>query len=86
MADVKKQQKAKDKLSKLIQKFENKANKDKQRLVALASLIGMVSTLSHCYSVFLKRLLTPPFFFFHFLFQKKLISKPFMTTLTKNVC
>ena len=41
MADAKKQQKAKDKISKLISKFENKSQKDKQRLTALASLIGI---------------------------------------------
>ena len=95
MADVKKQQKAKDKLAKLIQKFENKTNKDKQRLAALASFLGM-KTLSSLFLLlsffFFKKILIfslslslslslSSFFFF----QKKLMKLPFMNISTKNV-
>lgn len=75
MADVKKQQKAKDKLAKLIQKFENKTNKDKQRLAALASLLGM-KTLSSLFLLlsfffFKKNLIFLSFFLSSFFFFRK---------------
>lgn len=88
MADVKKQQKAKDKLAKLIQKFENKTNKDKQRLAALASLLGM-KTLSSLFSssffLFLKKNLISLSLSLFIFFQKKLMKLPFMNISTKNV-